>query len=118
VKVSGGYAYQNSSAVSGSGFSVVKDAQGIASINGFGTFPGKNGGTASVSVSVNRFLWWSFGNVSVNDPGAGIRSLQAPLIFAASPTGTKAAAKVGASWFTFDGGVKNYTIDLTVGDNG
>jgi hypothetical protein len=104
--------------VGGAGFVVSSDGAGISSINGFGTFPGKNGGTASVAVSVNRFLWWSFGNINVNDPGAGINSVQAPLIFAPVPAGSKTAAKVSAGWFTFDNGFKSYTIDLTVGDNG
>jgi len=118
VRISGGYGYQNSGNVSGGGFYVATDGAGIASIGGFGTLPGTNGGTASVSVSVNRFLWWSFGSITVNDPSAGINQVTAPLLFAPTPAGNKTAASVSAGWFSFDGGFKSYTIDLTVGDNG
>jgi len=115
VTISGGVNYTNSGNVVGD-FSVGADGSGVTSINGFGTLPGKNGGTAAVSVSINRFLWWSFGSVQVNDPGAGVNSLGAPLIFAPTPAGTKASTTVSAGWFTFDGGFKSYTITATIND--
>ncbi len=116
VRIAGDYGYQNSGAVGGAGYAVTSDQFGISSVTGSGTLPGKNGGTASVSIDVNRFLFWTFGSVTVNDPGAGI-NLGAPLIFAPAPAGSKAAASVSAGWFTFADGFKTYTIDLTVGDN-
>jgi len=57
-------------------------------------------------------------SITVNDPGAGINQVTAPLLFAPTPAGNKTAASVSAGWFSFDGGFKSYTIDLTVGDNG
>ena len=75
-------------------------------------------GTATVSVDAHRFLFWTMGDITVNDAKAGIRNVSAPLIFAPSPAGTKSAATVGADWFLF-GLPKGtpYRIDVTVGDN-
>ncbi|HNI34477.1 MAG TPA: hypothetical protein PLV93_03705 [Microthrixaceae bacterium] len=115
VRVGGGYSYQNSGTVGGSGYAVAADGSGINGISGFGTLPGKNGGSAWVRVNVNRFLWWSFGSIAVADPSAGI-NLEAPLVFAPQPYGSKTAASIGASWFNYADGFKSYTIDVTVGD--
>lgn len=86
VRIRGGYLYDNSGAVTGN-FSIVRDGNGqVISVKGVGTMPGVNGGTATVVVDVNRVLWWGFGTITVNDPGAGIVNLQAAQLFGAPPT--------------------------------
>ena len=90
----------------------------MTSLTGFGTFPGRNGGTASATVNVSKFLWWSFGSISVNDPAAGLVNVEAPIIFGPGIAGSKSAASVGASWFGWNNGFIGYSINVTVADNG
>ncbi|NLA36414.1 MAG: hypothetical protein GX868_12140, partial [Actinobacteria bacterium] len=118
INVSGHYNYAADVAVSGPGYSVASDANGPTSVTGFGTFPGRTGGTASAAVNVSKFLWWSFGSIAVNDPGAGLNNIEAPILFGPGISGSKAAASVGASWFGWNNGFVGYSINVTVADNG
>ena len=93
--------------------------RGVDRVNGFGTLPGTSGGPAAVAVSLNRFLFWTFGSISVNDPGAGINNLAAPVFFGPVPTKVNNSASVSASWFTFgSNGFQSYTITATFRDGG
>ncbi len=88
-------------------------------MSGSGTLPGANGGLATVSVEMNRFLFWTFGYVTVNDPGAGIDNLTAPIFFAPVPRDNGNGVSVSSSWFNFGAnGFKSYTINATFRDGG
>ena len=81
---------------------VLRDTVGVVSANGTLDLPGKNGGTAKLTVGVQRF--WIFqlwtGQVSIFDPGASV-SLAAPVFGnLSSPPGVNTAGST-SSWFTF-----------------
>jgi hypothetical protein len=104
-----GYGYANAGALTSGNF-VVKSG----STTGGGTLPGVNGGSATVSVNVNQFLFWGFGTVTVSDPGAGLPSTTGYVLFGPAPS-----RNVSGSGFTFaNGAVKNYTVSLRITDLG
>ena len=117
VTVSDGLHYTNSGTVSGPGYSIGSDGFGVTNIGGLGTLPGTAGGTASVLVDVNRFLFWTFGSIAVNDPAAGINNISAPIFFGSVPNKVNGSSTVSASWFTFgSNGFVPYTITATFHD--
>ena len=81
------------------------------SASGSGTLLGKSGsGVATVSLSVQKFLIWGFGTVTVSDPGSGLPPVTGYVVFGPAPGKTT----VGYG-FSFVGGVfKSYTITVTV----
>jgi hypothetical protein len=102
-----GLGYANAGALTTGNF-VVKSG----STTGGGTLPGVNGGSATVSVSVNQFLFWSFGTVTVSDPGAGLPSTTGYVLFGPLPSRNVA----GSGFTVVNGAVKNYTISLRITD--
>jgi hypothetical protein len=102
VQVSGSLNYSNAGTATSGGVSVVRDTFGLVSAGGTVNLPGTSGGTARVTVGVQRF--WVFqlwtGQVSVFDPGASV-SVSAP-VFGAVPSAPGVNA-VGSttSWFYF-----------------
>jgi hypothetical protein len=117
VKISG-YGYANAGTVSGD-FAIGTDATGVRSVSGVGGLPGANGGSATVSVGMTRHLYWTFGSVSVSDPGAGIR-LTGRRVLGPPMAKFGNTVTVSGSWFTFSwrAGFKPYTITATITDNG
>jgi hypothetical protein len=104
-----GYGYANAGSLTSGNF-VVK----AGSTTGGGTLPGVNGGSATVSVNVNQFLFWGFGTVTVSDPGAGLPSTTGYVLFGPAPS-----RNVSGSGFTFvNGAVKSYTVSLRITDLG
>jgi hypothetical protein len=118
VSVSG-FGYTNSGAVSGAGYTISTDAYGVTAVRGSGTLPGKNGGTATVSVNITRNLYWGFGEVSVSDPSAGI-NLTGYAFFSPVPYKFGNSSTVSGSWLLWvpNRGFVPYTITATVTDNG
>ena len=105
----GGYGYSNSGALTSGNFNV---RPGI-SVTGGGTMPGKNGGTATVSVSVNQILFWGFGTVTVSDPGAALPQSTGYVLFGPSPSNS-----VTGSGFSFaNNQFKSFTVGLRIQDN-
>jgi hypothetical protein len=104
-----GYGYTNSGTLTSGDLTV---RPGV-SVTGSGTLPGKNGGSATVSVNVNNFLFWSFGTVTVSDPGAGLPATTGYIFFAPPPS-----RNVSGAGFTFaNGSFKSYTVSLRITDN-
>ena len=118
VAIRGGLNYNASSSLTSGNLKVALTNLSASAISGSGTYPGVNGGTARVTVNASNFLWWSFGTISVNDPGAGIRNLSTPLVFASPVSGSLSSARATGSWLTWNDGLVNYTVAITVADNG
>ncbi|MCB1284477.1 MAG: hypothetical protein KDB20_09155, partial [Microthrixaceae bacterium] len=118
VAIRGGLNYNASSSLTSGNLKVALTNRSASAISGSGTYPGVNGGTARVTVNASNFLWWSFGTISVNDPGAGIRNLSTPLVFASPVSGSLSSARATGSWLTWNDGLVNYTVAITVADNG
>jgi hypothetical protein len=106
VSVNGGYSYSNSGQLT-SGSMVGIPGQ---TIGGGGTLPGLNGGSATVSASVNTFLFWRFGTISVMDPGAGLPYLTAYVLFAP----TSGTSTTGWGFQFVNGQFKNYSVTISV----
>jgi hypothetical protein len=104
-----GLGYTNSGALTSGNF-VVKPG---TSVTGGGTLPGKNGGSATVSVSVSNFFFWGFGSVTVSDPGAGLPTTTGYVFFGPSPS-----RAISAPGFSFtNGAFKSFTVGLKITDN-
>ncbi len=118
VSVNGGFGYSRSGSVTGQGFEILSDASGVVAVQGQGSLPGLNGGTANVQVNISKNLFWSFGSVSVQDASAGI-NLSGYRVFGPPLTKYGNTATVNGSWFLFDWktGYKPYTVTATVTDN-
>ncbi|HTO00256.1 MAG TPA: PKD domain-containing protein [Microthrixaceae bacterium] len=118
VRFGGAFNYANSGSGLGN-LKIVRDGFGIKSVSGKLDIDGTNGGTATVSVNVNRvwiFQLWS-GQVSVNDAGANF-SVSTPILGGIG--GSKAPSTAGStmSWFKFGGssGIKSYSLNWSVVD--
>jgi hypothetical protein len=89
----------------------------VTSVTGSGSLPGTQGSTATVKVSVQRFLWWTFGTLTVNDSAAGLKNLQAPILFGSVPRPANGSVTLTGNWFGLkNNAFVNYTIRVTVTD--
>ncbi len=101
-----GAGYTNSGPVTSGAF-VVKPG---TAVGGAGTIAGTKGGSATVAISVQNFLVWGFGTVTVSDPGAGLSPITGYVLF--GPTPSKTTVAYG---FSYSNGVfHSYTITLTI----
>jgi len=101
-----GAGYSNTGVVT-SGSYVVSSGNSVA---GSGTIAGTHGGSATLSISVTKFLVWGFGTVTVSDPAAGLKPITGYVLFGPVP-GKTTVAHAGA----FVNGVfKSYTITVTI----
>ena len=121
VQFAGALNYTNSG--TGNGDLVVsRDVAGIKSVTGFLDVPGASGGTARVSVDVQRAwilpLW--IGQVAVRDAGAGV-SATTPVIGGLTRSTIDTSATTTSNWFVF-GSFPNllrpYSLKWTVVDAG
>ena len=102
----GGAGYTNSGPVTSGSFIVTPGTF----VGGAGTLAGTHGGSATVSISIQKFLVWGFGTVTVTDPGAGLAPVTGYVLFGAAPSNTTTAYG-----FSFAGGVfRSYTITVTI----
>jgi hypothetical protein len=120
VTISGRLAYANTGTSTAGNVAVARDAGGIVSARGSITIPGLRGGAATVTVDVQR-VWilplWS-GQVSVNDPSAGM-NVTAPVLGTVHPAAGRNAATGMTSWFalgSFPDLIRPYTLTWTVDD--
>jgi len=121
VQFSGALTYANSG--TGNGDLVVsRDLSGIRSITGFLDVPGASGGTARVSVNVQRawiLPFWT-GQVVVRDAGAGL-SATTPVIGGLTRSTIDTSATTTSSWFVsgaFPNLLRPYSLKWTVVDAG
>jgi hypothetical protein len=101
-----GAGYSNTGVVTSGGI-LVSSGNYVA---GSATIAGTHGGSAIISASVQKFLIWGFGTVTVSDPGAGLKPLTGYVLFGPAPGKTTVAY---ASAFV-NGVFKQYTITITV----
>ena len=121
MQFAGALAYSNAGNGTGD-LDVARDLIGIRSVTGFLDVPGLSGGTARVSVDVQR-AWilplWT-GQVVVRDRGAGV-SVTTPVIGSITRATIDTSATTTSSWFTF-GTFPNlfrpYSLKWTVTDAG
>ncbi len=100
VTVTGSANYTRSAVSTAGDVRVVRDAIGIVSAKGSLDYPGANGGTAKLTVNVQRF--WVFqlwtGDVRAVDPSAGL-SVLSPVVGQVTSPAT-GAAQGRSNWFT------------------
>jgi PKD repeat protein len=120
VQVSGSFNYTNGGAATAGNVRVLRDPSGIQSALGTLDLPGRNGGTARLSVQAQRF--WIFqlwtGTVSLFDPAAGV-SLSAPVFGTLSNAPGTNAVTSTSSWFSFGqfpNLIRPYTLRWSVDD--
>jgi len=113
-----GFGYTNSGGVSGPGYTISSGPNGVNSVTGSGSLPGKVSGTATVNVSITKYLYWGFGQISVSDPTAGI-NLTGYAVFGPAPAKFGNSSTVTGSWFVYlpNRGWVSYAITATVTDN-
>jgi len=118
IHVTGKYSYDVSSDLSGGNLEVALASDGkVATVGGAGTYPGRNGGTATISIDARRF--WILpiytGTVAISDPTAGL-SLSYPLFFPPMQR-TATGATWASSWLDFSHWPWGaYTAAITVDD--
>jgi PKD repeat protein len=119
VKFTGAISYENSGTGTGD-LAVDRDNFGLTGVKGSLNVPGTTGGTAKVTVDVNRawiLPFWA-GTVTVSDPGAGV-SVTTPVLGSLSRGATVDSATTTSSWFvlgTFPNLIKPYTLKWSVDD--
>jgi hypothetical protein len=102
----GGAGYSNSGPVTSGSFVVTPGTF----VGGSGTLAGTKGGSATVSISVQKFLTWGFGTVTVFDPGAGLSPITGYVLFGAAPGKTT----VGYGFSFVNGVFHSYTVTVTI----
>lgn len=116
LQLSGGATYNFDGRLSAGNIRVTRDVFGIVSVKSTGAqYVGPGGSTASVSVSLDRFLFFNAysGTMTVNDPANGVSNLQIPMLLAplSSPSSTSARAAGRATVNN-----KSYTYSYTFDD--
>jgi hypothetical protein len=114
-----GLGYHDAGSVGGGpGFHIVSNARGVSSVTGWGTIPGEKGGTATVRVNFHRIMWWTFGEISVDDPTAGVR-LSGFEVFGPPLQRNGNSVNVMGGWFFYlpGSGMHGFTIKATISDN-
>jgi hypothetical protein len=78
LKFKGFTNYVNSGSLTSGGFTVSPSSGTITSVTGTGTIPGVNGGSATITVKIQRYTYAGFsayiGTISVSDPGAHLKT--------------------------------------------
>ena len=101
LQFNGSVNYSFEGRVLGNNLRLTRDEFGILAVTGTAAYTGPSGSSASVTVDLNRFLWFNafLGNVTVNDPQNGVNNVTTPLFFQSlsSPSFTSARGQVG--WF-------------------
>ena len=121
MKFSGALTYANSGTGTGD-LKVTRDGLGITRVKGSLNVPGTTGGTAKVTVDVQRawiLPFWT-GSVAVSDPGAGVK-VTTPVIGGLSAGTTADSATTTSSWFVlgnFPNLIRPYTLTWSVIDAG
>ena len=116
----GALTYTNSATLNSGNLTVSTSGGAVTSVAGAGTLPGTNGGDATVSFAVNRFLWFPIylGSVNVSDPGAAFAQNTVVLFGSVTSPGAGQATSTN-TWFRFENWqFKVYTLTWTVTDGG
>lgn len=119
VTLRGAINYANSGSGTGN-LAIRRDSFGISSVTGSLQIPGASGGTAKVTVNIQRFWILQFwtGTVHVNDPGAKV-SVSTPVLGGISGSTNPSSAGSTVSWFKIgNSGIQSYSLNWSVVDAG
>jgi len=114
-----GATYTSGPAGGGPGFSIQSNGSTVSRVSGRLTFPGRSGGTASLSVAVNRFAFLTLGTVTFSDPGASVRITG--YVFSGTPlvrVGNSVTIRATGVSFALSSGLVAVPIVATLTDNG
>ena len=116
LQASGARTYLFDGRVTTGNLRVVRDAFGISRVTGTATYPGVNGGTATVRFTLSRFFIFNAftGQVRIEDPSAaGMSGLSTDALLSSlsSPSATSARGTLRGTV-----GGKSYTLRFTVDD--
>ena len=81
-----------------------RDEFGISRVGGTATYVGPGGSQGTITVDLNRFLWFNsfLGSVSVNDPQNGINNLSSQVVFVALSSPSANSARLSGTWYVGD----------------
>jgi PKD repeat protein len=117
VQFSGGVTYTYDGKVNGGNLRVSHDALGISGVTGFAPFTGAGGSSATISVSLTRFLFFNAfsGTVTVNDPQNGVSGVTTTLLLTplSSPSSTSAR---GSGSGSLTNPTRSYNLSFTIDD--
>lgn len=112
VQLSGAVNYVFDGPLTGGNIWVNKDAFGVSSVNGGGTY----GQGASVSVGLDRFLWFNayIGNITINDPANGVNGVSAGIFLGSLSRPSATSVRGDANGNTAD--FRPFTLSFTIDD--
>ncbi|MDR3648751.1 MAG: protease pro-enzyme activation domain-containing protein [Acidimicrobiales bacterium] len=88
--------YTNSGSLTSGSFSVTPSSGTITSVTGTGTIPGLKGGSATITVKIQRYTFAGLsaylGTISVSDPGAHVNTIAVVLAPSLTRVGTSEAS--------------------------
>jgi PKD repeat protein len=117
VQFSGGLTYGFDGKVATGNLRVTRDAFGIASVTGSGTYAGPGGSSGTISVSLTRFLFFNAfsGTVRVSDPTNGVNNVATQLLLQplSSPSSTSAR---GSGTGSLTNPTRSYAVSFTIDD--
>ena len=98
-----------------------RDGFGILTVGGGATYIGPNGSNGSITVNLNRFLWFNafVGTVAVNDSANGINNVVSQIVFAPLSSPSASSARLTGSGFIGDqwwDPSAAYTFGFTIDD--
>lgn len=119
MSVAGGITYSNSGDLAPWTFTVgPPGAEPARQLNGSATIPGKNGGDATVTIAVSRFLGLIYvGSVTVIDPGAGVAARAPVFTTKLARSGIDGVAAGSTPWFSTSGPFAVGTLGFSVTSN-
>jgi PKD repeat protein len=116
LQYSGSVNYAYDGRINGGNLRVSRDNFGTLRVVGSATYTGPNNSAASVSMDLNRFLWFNsfLGNITVNDPANGVNNVSTPLVFQALTNPSATSARATVSWNNAQ--LQPYTFAFTIDD--
>ncbi|MHB1137551.1 MAG: PKD domain-containing protein [Microthrixaceae bacterium] len=116
LQFNGSVSYAYDGRINGGNLRVTRDNLGPVRVYGSATFTGPNNSSASMTLDVNRFLWFNsyLGNVTVNDSANGVSNVTTPLVFQSLTRPSATSVRANVSW-TPPGG-QAYTFAFTIDD--
>ena len=115
LQFTGALSYTFDGSINSGNLRVLSDSFGITQVDGSGTYTGPGGSAGSVSVSLNRFLWFNayIGSVSASDPLNGITSQSATVFLGPLSRPSATAARGAGTGFV---GTTPFTLGFTIDD--
>ena len=116
LQFSGSLNYAYDGRVNGGNLKITRDAYGMVNLSGTAPYTGPNGSAASVTVDLNRFLWFNVytGSVTVRDSANGVSNVTTPVLFSPLSSPSATSARGTSSWN--NSSFQPYNLSFTIDD--